>query len=113
MDDVLTLVSYRYEKDSYGVDRPTPYTREIICQVESVTRMEFYDAGRNGLNPEFKFTVFAPDYRGETVCRFRGLQYSIYRTYYIPGTDYMELTVQREGGTNVSPDQSGSVVCGC
>lgn len=101
MDEILTLVSYAYAKDSYGVDRKTPSTRDVFCQVESVTRMEFYDAGRNGLNPEFKFTVFAGDYAGESVCRFRGLQYSVYRTYYIPGTDYLELTVQREGGTNV------------
>lgn len=100
MDDVLTLVSYTYTKDAYGVDRGTPTERRIFCRTDSITRLEFYEAGRNGLNPEMKFIIFAGDYAGETVCRFHGAQYSVYRTYHVPGTDYLELYVQREGGSN-------------
>lgn len=100
MDAVLTLVSKTRTQDEYGMWKETPATRQIFCQVESVTRAEFFDGGRNGLNPEFQFTVFAGDYEGETVCQYDGKQYAIYRTYRVPGTDYMELYAERKGGTN-------------
>ena len=101
MDDIIYLIGYTYEKDEFGVDRRVvSATRRVFAQVHSVTRAEFYNGGRNGLNPEFKFTIFAADYRGETVCQYHRMQYSIYRTYHVPSTDYLELYVQREGGSN-------------
>lgn len=100
MDDVIILVKNYYQKDSYGVDRKIPVMRQVFAKVESVTRAEFYNGGRNGLNPEFKFTVFAADYEGEVVCQYHDKQYSIYRTSHVSSTDYLELYVQREGGTN-------------
>lgn len=100
MDTVLILVGKTRVQDEYGMWKETPTDRQIFCQVESVTRAEFFDGGRNGLNPEFQFTVFAGDYNGETVCKYEGNQYGIYRTYRVPGTDYMELYAERKGGTN-------------
>lgn len=100
MDDVLILVDYTIAKDAYGVERKTPTIKKVFAKCESVTRTEFFYGGRNGLNPEFRFTVYAPDYHGEAECQFHEKQYSIYRTYYVPGTDYIELYVQREGGSN-------------
>lgn len=102
MDAVLILVGKTRVQDEYGMWKETPTDRQIFCQVESVTRAEFFDGGRNGLNPEFQFTVFAGDYNGETVCKYEGKQYGIYRTYRVPGTDYMELYAERKGGTNGS-----------
>lgn len=105
MDDVLTLLSANYTKDKYGVPRrETPQETKIYCKVDSITRNEFFAAGRNGLNPEYRFTIFAGDYNGEREIGFHGNNYSVYRTYHIPGTDYLELYVERKGGTNVSPD---------
>ena len=100
MDAVLILVGKTRTQDEYGMWKETPTDRQIFCQVESVTRAEFFDGGRNGLNPEFQFTVFAGDYNGETVCKYEDKQYGIYRTYRVPGTDYMELYAERKGGTN-------------
>lgn len=99
MDDVIDLISSSYAKDAYGVDKATEQTRQIFCEVESVTRAEFFDGGRNGLNPEFKFTVFAADYRGEAICLYKGRRYGIYRTFR-PDGDYMELYAERKGGVN-------------
>lgn len=99
-DAVLTLISNTYVKNEYGVSRPVSTERTIFCRVGSISRQEFYEAGRNGLNPEYEFTVFSGDYEGESVCEFEGARYSIYRTYRVPGTDDMELYAQREGGTN-------------
>ena len=100
MDDVIILVSESKAKDEYGVDRKSYTQKEVFAKVNSVTRQEFFLGGRNGLNPAFSFTVFADDYSGESICQYDGKQYSIYRTYHVPGTDYLELYVERKGGTN-------------
>ena len=100
MDDVLILLTPTQAKNEYGVDEETYTSRQIFCQVESVSRAEFFGAGRNGLNPEYKFTVFSGDYCGEPVCKFHGQSYAIYRTFFVPGTDTVELYVERRGGTN-------------
>ena len=100
LDDVLALVSQTFEKNDYGVGVPTKNGRDVFVQVASITRQEFYEAGRNGLNPAFRFSMFAEDYQGETECVYRGKPYAIYRTYRVPDSDYIELYVQRKGGTN-------------
>lgn len=107
MDDELTLYCSEQYKDEYGVTHSRIRPRTILCRVGSVTRAEFFDAGRNGLNPEFMFTVFHGDYLGETTCRFHGQDYGIYRTYHVPGTDDLELYAERKGGTNGAYDRSG------
>ena len=100
MDTVLNLISIEQVQDSYGVWRETLSPRQVFAEIHSITRNEFFEAGRNGLNPAFEFTVFHGDYQGETLCEYEGKQYSIYRTYIVPGTDYIELYVERQGGSN-------------
>lgn len=100
MDSVLTLYTVTRTQNSKGAWVNTRVPRDVFCQVNSVTRSEFYAAGRSGLNPEFQFTVFQGDYNGEAVCRYAGNDYAIYRTYIVPGTDYIELYAERKGGTN-------------
>lgn len=107
MDSVLDLIAVTQSQDENGVWQSAESARQVFCRVDSVTRREFYDAGRNGLNPEYKFTVFAPDYGGELLVGYRAMRYSVYRTYHIPGTDYMELYVERKGGTNGSTENAG------
>ena len=107
MDDVLTLLAVTSAQNDYGVHEETVTGRQVFCQVESVTRSEFFGAGRNGLNPEFRFLVFTGDYVGEPMCEFHGLYYTIYRTYNVPGTDQTELYVERRGGTNAVNMNSG------
>ena len=99
MDDVLILISQNMTADEYGVMRQAVSRKKVFCKVGGITRSEFYNAGRSGLNPDFMFTVFAGDYSGESLCEYRGKTYSIYRTY-INNADYIELYVQREGGSN-------------
>ena len=95
---IITLLAETTTKNDYGV-RETTYTeRDVYAQLNSITRAEFYEAGRNGLNPEFMFSMFAGDYQGERVVKYNGETYSVYRTYFAQ-TDTVELYVQREGGT--------------
>lgn len=120
---VITLVAENYAQDENGVWRNTgqaPWKdergyiirdeqhdslsfsqnwRDVFCQVDSVTQSEFFEGGRNGLNPEYRFTMFAADYQGERNVIYNGHQFSVYRTYQ-PRTDIIELYVERKGGTN-------------
>ena len=98
--DVIKLISRGYEKNEYGVERPVETERLIYCHVGGITRSEFFEAGRNGLNPDFVFYVFFGDYNGESICEYNGKRYAVYRTYNDSVHDRMELYVQREGGTN-------------
>ena len=99
MDDVLELITETITKDDYGVDHATRTARQVFCKKKSAGRNEFFEGGRNGLNPEYVFTVFRGDYSGERLCRFGSASYAIYRTYETDG-DYIELYAQREGGAN-------------
>lgn len=104
-DGVIVLVKEQTKRNDRGVlVKKDKALREIFCQIESVTRSEFYEGGRNGLNPAFVFTVFAGDYCGEEVCIYEGRRYAIYRTYRTDD-DYMELYAERKGGTNGEEDK--------
>lgn len=69
----------------------------MYCDVRSVTQSEWFEGGRNGLNPEYRFTMFAPEYHGEQICEFNGNRYTIYRTY-LARNEMIELYVQKEQG---------------
>ena len=101
MDDVLILYGEESrEQDDNGVWHITKGERTVYCHVKSISMREFYEAGRNGFKPEFRFDVFSGDYKGETKAGFRGQNYAVVRVYERP--DHVELYVQREGGTNGS-----------
>lgn len=99
LNSVLTLFAVEYGHDAIGMPTKTERPRDVYCDVSSVSASEFFEAGRNGLAPEFRFTMFAHDYNGERICKYNGVRYSIYRTFR-DTTDRIELYVQIEGGTN-------------
>ena len=86
MNELLTLISGETK-------------RTVFCNVKSVTRAEFFDAGRNGLNPQFVFTMFYADYQNEPMVEYNGETYAVYRTY-LRRDDTLEVYVERKGGTN-------------
>ena len=98
MSDVIFLVSVTKTQDEKDVWRETTETRRVFCRADSITQREFFEAGRNGLNPEMKFTVFAGDYNGERTVEFHGNGFGVYRTF--ESGDIVELYCERKGGTN-------------
>lgn len=97
--DVIKLISVTRTQDIYGQFVDTETSRQVYCQVGSITQSEFYEGGRNGLNPEYRFTVFFADYEDETIIEYKGKRYAVYRTY-LARNDKLELYVERKGGTN-------------
>lgn len=97
--EVITLLSTQKTQNQYGVWVETLQSKNVFCQVDSVTRQEFFEGGRNGLNPEYRFTMFFGDYNGERELIYKSNTYSVYRTFH-GRTDTIELYVERKGGSN-------------
>lgn len=97
-DSVITLIGATAPRDGSGIPVPQDVPRTIFCRADSVPRGEFFQAGQAGYSPQWKFTVFQADYRNEATVEFEGQRYGIYRTYRVPGTDYMELYAERKAG---------------
>lgn len=95
--DVAYLVVDTYSQNEYGVMEKTTTKHQVFVDVTSVTSQEWFEGGRNGLNPQYRFTVFAHDYSGEEVIEYNGVQYTIYRTYR-RREDLIELYVELRKG---------------
>ena len=93
----IWLLKKDYQKDSIGNFQEILTKRKVYCDVRSITRAEWYDAGRQGFKPDFMVTMFAPDYRGEDELELDGKKYEIYRTY-IAQNESIELYCQEIGG---------------
>lgn len=93
----IYLVTETYVANDFGVLVPTSEERKIYARVTSVTSAEWFEGGRNGLNPEFRMLVFAPEYNGEEVLKYNGKYYTIYRTYQTDN-GVMELYVEKRKG---------------
>lgn len=95
--EVVTLISVTNEKNAYGIESGTESRRDVFVNVQSVTRQEFFDAGQAGLQPQYVFVMFGPDYEGEKVVEYKGRRYSVYRTY-ARRDDNLELYVEERAG---------------
>lgn len=95
--DVIELIAETYTSDEYGVQIAQETKREVFCAVSSVSLSEWSEGGRIGLNPEYRMTMFEPDYEGEEVLEYNGVRYSVYRTYH-GRNDTIDLYVERRQG---------------
>lgn len=95
--DVITLWQTTYTTDAIGQRTAVKTAQTAYCQVDSVSRAEWHDAGRNGIRPEYVFTLFAPEYSGQLELEYRGKTYAVYRTYQQKG-DKIELYAEARGG---------------
>ena len=95
--DVLTLITETFTSNTFGAQVKTETRHDVYCNVSSVTRTEWADGGRLGLNPEYRFTMFFFDYSGQEICEYKGIRYTIYRTYRAQD-DTIELYAERRQG---------------
>jgi len=94
---VITLVGATFTQDDIGQQIETPVTTDVYAQIGSVSGTEWHEAGRNGIRPVYKFTMFLYDYNDELSVVYNGKTYGVYRTY-IRRDDKIELYVQEKGG---------------
>ncbi len=94
---VLTLIGVTYKPDAIGQQVPTENRRDVFCNITSVSAAEWFEAGKAGLNPEYRATMFAPDYQGEQIAELEGVRYGVYRTY-LGKHETIELYLERKAG---------------
>ena len=113
MDAVCKLISKTMTTDETGFPIATETEYETYCMVDSISRAEFFDAGKAGFTPEYKFTVNVVEYSGQSEIEYEGERYAIYRTYKTK-EDMMELYAEYRSGvtdrgeTDVDNDQAGT-----
>lgn len=95
----IYLISETKQQNGIKEWKAVETRRKVFANVKSVTSTEFFSAGQIGLSPEFRFTMFGPDYAGERIVEYNGVRYAVYRVYQAT-TDTMELYVQKEVGVS-------------
>ncbi|HAE16019.1 MAG TPA: hypothetical protein DCG51_05655 [Erysipelotrichaceae bacterium] len=95
--DVAYLVSKEWIQDEFGVQREQNTESQVFVQVNSVSMSEWFEGGRNGLNPELRFTMFRYDYNDQEEIKYNGKYYKVYRVYYAKN-DTVELYCERRKG---------------
>lgn len=93
----IYLVSNNKTQNQYGVWIDNITERKVYAEVTSVGQSEWFEGGRNGLNPQLRFRMFAPDYNGENLLIYKGITYSIYRTY-VDRDEIIELYTELKKG---------------
>lgn len=101
------LISGTLTKTTSGFGDYTETTsrRTVYGQITSVSMDEFFSGGANGFRPEYRITMFGPDYEGERTCEVNGIEYNIYRTY-AGRNDTLELYLERRTGRWVTNSTS-------
>ena len=92
---VFTLLTVERAQDTIGQWTEQVTRSTVYGQISSVSMDEFY-------KPEYRITMFGPDYHDEQRCEIDGVEYSIYRVYR-GRTDTVELYVERRAGDRL-PD---------
>ena len=95
--EVCFLISRTHTRDQNGIMQASETEQRVFCNVHSVSASDWFEGGRSGLNPVYRFTMFEPDYNGEEIVKFNGVRYAVYRTYHAKDNN-IELYVQKEGG---------------
>lgn len=104
--DLITIVT---EKDALNqVVEKTRTDATVFAEISSVSQTEFFNGGRLGLQPSLKATVYDFEYGNQTIVKYNSKLYSVYRVYFVQGTDKVELYLEERGGTKDEPTPSNS-----
>lgn len=99
MESTCDLIKKVMSKDTLGYPIATETKTTVLCEIRTVSRQEFFDAGKAGLVPEYEIRINAIEYGGEDELEYNGKRYGIYRTYQT--ADYIELYVEYKGGVSI------------
>jgi len=77
----IALLKTTYTQDDLGEWVEASEEVNVFAYVSSVTMSEFYQAGLQGMKPEYRFLIWQTEYSGEELLKYDDNIYSIYRTY--------------------------------
>ena len=77
----ITLIASEYVQDDIGEWVETPIRRDIFARIDSVSAAEFFNAGLQGMRPDYRFLIWRNEYKGEQIVEYRNDLFDVYRTY--------------------------------
>ena len=88
------------------LDQASETRRKTYCEEKSLSMSEVYQARASGFAPTIRLVLPQDfEYRGETLCEYKGERYKIIRDYRDEKTgDSTELTLERTRGNAAEPD---------
>lgn len=95
--DTASLITLSYTQSDYGVYTSSESSLSVYVDVTSVNSKEWYEGARNGLNPQYRFTMFSFDYDGQKIIEYNGTRYTVYRTF-LKSKDEIELYTELNKG---------------
>ncbi len=98
MDDLFYLIAQDAVQNSFGDFRPNEKPVPIWGSLRSISRTEWSEAGKNGLNPQFVVVTAIVNYHSEKVIEVQGKRFGIYRAYIVPNSDQIELYCEGKSG---------------
>jgi len=93
----ISLLSVEYTQDDIGEWIETRSNHDVFAYVNSVTMSEFYQAGLQGMKPEYRFLIWQTEYNGEELVQYNDITYTVYRTY-LRDDGRIELYVAKRKG---------------
>ena len=89
------------------LDAATETRRKTYCEEKSLSMSEVYQANATGFSPSIRLLLPQDfEYRGETICEYKGERYRIIRDYRDEKTgNATELTLERVRGNAAPPEQ--------
>lgn len=97
-DNELILISETYTEDEIGNQIPIEKRTNILCNISSIGRNEFYNAANSGLKPSLIFTIHTYEYNNESLVEFENVRYKVIKTY-SKGIEEVELTCEKVLGS--------------
>ena len=101
---IVRLITERPEASGV-LDKKTETGRKTYCEERSLSMSETYQARASGFSPTIRLVLPQYfEYRGETICEYKGERYRIIRDYQDEksGTQ-TELTLERIRGNAAEP----------
>ena len=96
-NDTIKLISETYEQDNLLQFITKRKETTVFCEVQSISKSEWYDAGRAGLKAQLKVVMPRINYSEEKLVEYNNKVYGIYRTY-LPVGNTVELYLEEKAG---------------
>ena len=109
MKKVGIVILITEKPEARGVlDTATERRRKTYCEEKSMSMTEVYQAQASGHAPTIRLKLPQDfEYKGETICEYKGERYAILRDYTDEKTFGAELTLERIRG-NAAPAETGT-----
>ena len=87
------------------LETPEETRRKTFCEERSISQTEVYQAKASGHSPSIRLKLPLDfEYKGETICEYKGVRYNILRDYGDEKTVSTELTLERVRGNAASTE---------